>query len=85
MVNLITQPHTSNNVSQKRRKYINRLQETNGIYYQGTDALRKFVNRQFLREIYLKKVMFFSFNKKFLKKFLISVLLRHQLNFSYTK
>ena len=33
----------------------------------------------------LKKVMFFSFNKKFLKKILISVLLRHQLNFSYTK
>ena len=61
MVNLITQPHTSNNVSQKRRKYINRLQETNGIYYQGTDALMKFVNRQFLREIYLKRSYVFLF------------------------
>ena len=83
MVNLIIQPNTSNNVSHKKRRYINRLQETNDVYYQGMDAFKRFVNRTFVREIYIYiyiKVMFFFFNKKFL----ISMLLRHQLNFSYT-
>lgn len=51
MVNLIIQPNTSNNVSQKMRKYINRLQEIDDIYYQGMDAFRTFINRPFLCEI----------------------------------
>ena len=41
------------------------------------------IEHLYVKYIYIK-VMFFFFNKKFLKKFLISMLLRHQLNFSYT-
>ena len=40
------------------------------------------IDHFYMKYIYI--VMFFFFNKKFLKKFLLSVLLRHQLNFSYT-
>ena len=43
------------------------------------------IEHLYVKYIYIYiKVMFFFFNKKFLKKFLISMLLRHQLNFSYT-
>ena len=61
MVNLIIQPNTSNNVSHKKRRYINRLQETNDVYYQGMDAFKRFVNRTFVREIYIYKSYVFLF------------------------
>ena len=41
------------------------------------------IEHLYVKYIYIK-VMFFFFNKKFLKKFIISMLLRHQLNFYYT-